>query len=181
MTLQMSIKDIQDAFTYFERMGFKRPTNTILADNLSEAEWLDIYKLTPVNIFREACKLVVKSVRFWPKPLDMSTAIDEVYSKTRYKSEALPMPSRRGDEKASMIIRKAFKTGNVKAMLKAGMTKEFKSFVTSLYPDINEDMILKNYGEFMQLYENKKYPCDYKLVSWFDKKTGYLRLAVTLD
>lgn len=82
---ELTLEHIKKTFEYFERMGFKRPTLTIDDDMLSEVEWLELFEFVSADVFKKACLLVVKQVKFWPKPSDFMKAIDEVHAEMRSK------------------------------------------------------------------------------------------------
>ena len=66
----------------------------------------------------------------------------------------------------------AVKTGKAQEWLKENIPQAVKDDALVLYPDSLEDLIIRNYSEFSQLYDYSLSPQRPRLAGWPDKNSG---------
>lgn len=100
---QLTLGRIEQAFKLFERHGLKRPAvgeeNKGKAVNnvLAEEEMFNLLgNEVSAEVFDEVCRRLLKSCKYFPKPVDYFSCIDEVRAEMCFKpAGALPEPPKK--------------------------------------------------------------------------------------
>ena len=155
--------DITRAFLRFDRLGFHVALQVDLFKTLEEqreavtAEWHDLFQYVETSVFNAAVPIVMKNSTFWPKPVEMMAAIDEVQrNKVAEKKEADkgPVHYRELDPAVKDMISGVME----KHAFAHDMPIESEVFdvAHSFFPEISERLVRLNYCEFRQLADQNR-------------------------
>lgn len=178
--MKLSLEDIQKCFIYFDHLGFKRPGDSPLFEEFTEFEWLEIFKDIPQDKFIQAYKIAAKNIRFFPKPIDIFEAIEEIKQINQPQYKQLPPAQPKQDISQERIkkLMAAVYSGQAQKWLKDNVDPQVINYAKELYPDMSEELIIHNYGQFSWLLESSKMSGKFRREPFLDKETGYVEIRV---
>lgn len=177
--MKLSLSDIQQCFIYTDHLGFKRPGEGELFEKFTEAEWFEIFADLSKERFTRAYKLAVNKLRYWPKPIDVFEMLEYVKESPPKVQQLMAPPVKRDiSQERIQKLMEAVKTGRAQEWLKEHMEPEVREYAKELYPEMSEELIIRNYGPFSYLHEKHEYPDRYRREPFLDSQSGYVEIRV---